>query len=168
MGFPSSHQLKSYIAPKSRLKFAACCPVSSCWPSCSYLLSGNAFSALTLLVGFQEGHPACKKYGGWRRWALVSPDGVVRSRMVGVSASVNLPLHRTVQKFSSGAGWPVWSWEKGHKTVMCVCVCMCYSHAMSKLEEWLVSWVTSMYTGAKTVVRTVYGNSSGFYRATLC
>jgi len=24
----------------------------------------GAFSALTLLVGRQEGHPACKKYGG--------------------------------------------------------------------------------------------------------
>ena len=38
--------------------------------------------------------------------------------------------------------------------------------AMHKLgaEEWLVSAVMSMYTGAKTVVRTVYlyGNSSGF------
>jgi len=34
--------------------------------------------------------------------------------------------------------------------------------AMRKLgvEEWLVSAVMSMYTGAKTV--TVYGNSSGF------
>jgi len=35
-GFPSSHQLKSYVAPKSRLKFAARCPVSSCWPSCYF------------------------------------------------------------------------------------------------------------------------------------
>jgi len=37
------------------------------------------------------------------------------------------------------------------------------SWAMRKLgvEEWLVSAVMSMYTGAKTVVRTVYGNSSG-------
>jgi len=36
--------------------------------------------------------------------------------------------------------------------------------AMSKLgvEEWLVLAVMSMYTGAKTVVRTVYGNSNGF------
>jgi len=36
--------------------------------------------------------------------------------------------------------------------------------AMHKLgvEEWLVSAVMSMYTGAKTVVRTVYGNSNGF------
>ena len=34
-----------------------------------------AFSASTLLVGWQEGHPACKNVGWWR-WALVSPDGV--------------------------------------------------------------------------------------------
>jgi len=30
------------------------------------------------------------------------------------------------------------------------------------VEEWLVSAVMSMYAGAKTVVRTVYGNSKGF------
>jgi len=30
------------------------------------------------------------------------------------------------------------------------------------VEEWLVSAVMSMYTGAKTVAITVYGNSSGF------
>ena len=38
------------------------------------------------------------------------------------------------------------------------------SWAMHKLgvEEWLVLAVMSMYTGAKTVVRTVYGNSIGF------
>ena len=38
------------------------------------------------------------------------------------------------------------------------------SWAMRKLgiAEWLVSAVTSMYAGAKTVVRTVYGNSKGF------
>jgi len=36
--------------------------------------------------------------------------------------------------------------------------------AMCKLgvEEWLVSAVLSMYTGAKTVVRSVYGNRNGF------
>jgi len=36
--------------------------------------------------------------------------------------------------------------------------------AMRKLgvEEWLVSAVMSMYTSAKTVVRTVYGNSNSF------
>jgi len=36
-------------------------------------------------------------------------------------------------------------------------------NAFSKgVEEWLVSAVMSMYTGAKTVVRIVYGNSNGF------
>ena len=36
--------------------------------------------------------------------------------------------------------------------------------AMRRLgvEEWLVSAVMYMYTGAKKVVRTVYGNSKGF------
>jgi len=36
--------------------------------------------------------------------------------------------------------------------------------AMHKLgvEEWLVSAVMSMYTDAKTLVRTVYGNSNDF------
>ena len=38
------------------------------------------------------------------------------------------------------------------------------SWEMRKLgvEEWLVSAVMSMYAGAKTVVRTDYGNSKGF------
>ena len=79
-------------------------------------------SALTLLAGLQEGHPARKNMGGWWRWALVSPDGVASSRMVGVSASVNLPLHRKVQKFSSSTGSPGWSRKKGRKTVVIVVV----------------------------------------------
>jgi len=81
-----------------------------------------AFSALTLLVGQQEGHPVYKKMGGWWRWALVIPDGVVPSRMVSVSAFVNLPLHHKVQKFSSGTGSPRWSRQKGRKTVVLVVV----------------------------------------------
>ena len=44
------------------------------------------------------------------------------SRMVGVSASVNLPLHHKVQKFSSSTGSPGWSRKKGHKTVVCVLI----------------------------------------------
>ena len=31
-----------------------------------------------------------------------------------------------------------------------------------EVEEWLVLVVMSMYTGAKTVIRMVYGNSNGF------
>jgi len=60
---------------------------------------------------------------GWWRWALVSPDRVVPSRMVGVSASVNFSLHHKVQKLFSGTGSPGWSWKNGRKMVVSVCVC---------------------------------------------
>jgi len=51
---------------------------------------------------------------------MVSPDGMAPSRMVSVSASVNLPLHHEVHKFSSGTGSPGWSRKKSHKTVVVV------------------------------------------------
>jgi len=55
------------------------------------LLISNAFSALTLLVGRQEGHPACKK--PWELWGggAVSPVGVAPTRTVGNSASIIFP-----------------------------------------------------------------------------
>jgi len=37
-----------------------------------------------------------------------------------VCLPVNLPLHRKVQKFSSGTGLPGWSRKKGRKVVVCV------------------------------------------------
>jgi len=73
-------------------------------------------------LGGRKGTWPVKKYGGWWKWALVSPDGVAPSRMVSVSASVNLPLHHKVQKFSSGTGSLEWSWKKGRKTVVVVVV----------------------------------------------
>jgi len=51
---------------------------------------------------------------------MVSPDGVVPSRIVCISASRNLPLHHKVQKFSSGSGSPGWSRKKGRKMVVVV------------------------------------------------
>ena len=75
--------------------------------------------------------------GGWWRWALLSPDGVAPSRMVGVSASVNLPLHHKVQKFYSGTDSSRWSRKKGRKTVVVVVVvvvCM-YLHAVCTLGK---------------------------------
>jgi len=72
-----------------------------------------------LLVGRQEGHPACKKMGdgGGGHWLVRMewrPAGWL------VSASVNLPLHHKVQKFSSGTGSPGWSRKKGRKMVVVV------------------------------------------------
>jgi len=49
---------------------------------------------------------------------MLSPDGVAPSRMVGVSASDNLPLHHKAQKVSSGTGSPGWTRKKGCKTVV--------------------------------------------------
>jgi len=48
-----------------------------------------------------------------------------------LSASVNLPLHHKVQKFSSGTGSPRWSQKKGRKMVVVVVVlsCLCYGQA---------------------------------------
>jgi len=71
-----------------------------------------------LLVGMQEGHPACKKHGedgGGGHWLVW-----MEWRMVGVSASVNLPLHYKVQKISSGTGIPGWSRKRGRKMVVVV------------------------------------------------
>ena len=48
--------------------------------------------------------------------------GVVPSRMVSVSASVNLPLHHKVQKFSSGTGSPGWSRKRAIKRLCGVVV----------------------------------------------
>jgi len=85
------------------------------------------YSILTSLVYTDRQFPTHiwpVKMGNWWKWALASPDGLVPSRMVCVSASVNLPLHHKVQKFSSGTGSPGWSRKKAVKW-LCVCVCVC-------------------------------------------
>jgi len=68
-------------------------------------------------LGGRKGIRPVKNGGGWR-WALVSPDGVVPSQMVCVSASVDLSLRHNVRRFSSGTGSPGWSRKKGRKTVV--------------------------------------------------
>ena len=55
---------------------------------------------------------------------MASPDGVAPSGMVGVSASVNLPLHHKVQKFGYGTSSPRWSQKKGRKMVVVVVWCL--------------------------------------------
>jgi len=84
----------------------------------------------------RKGIRPVKNMGGWCRWALVSPDGVTTSRMVGVSASVNLPLHHKVQKFSSETGSPGWCQKKGRKTVVCVYVCVCDMTRYDTPRQW--------------------------------
>jgi len=58
-----------------------------------------AFSALTLLVGRQEGHPACKKpWMGCGGGGAVSPVGVAPTQTVGASASIFLPCSIKIQE----------------------------------------------------------------------
>ena len=93
-------------------------------------------------LGGRKGIWPVKKYEGWRRWALVSPDGVAPSRMVSVPASVNLPLHHKVQKFSSGTSSHGVVTEKGLQNgcvCVCVCVCMCNKptvHTTKLTRKW--------------------------------
>jgi len=56
--------------------------------------------------------------------------------MVGVSASVNLPLHHKVQKFSSVTGSPRWSRKKGRKTMMVVVVVFQVKAVLPKTDNW--------------------------------
>jgi len=49
------------VMDKERMRSGHWLALVLCVPFTALLL---AFSALTLLVGRQEGHPACKKYGG--------------------------------------------------------------------------------------------------------
>jgi len=61
--------------------------------------------------------------------------------MVGVSVSVNLPLHHKVQKFFSGTGSSEWSRKKGRKTVVvwwCGVQCMLARHKEKSSTKVLV------------------------------
>jgi len=104
-------------------------------------------------LGSMKGIRPIKNMGGWWRWALVSPDGVATSRMVSVSASVNLPLHHKVLKFSSGTGSPGWSRKKGRKTVVWVCVCH-YTIVYSTHQQPSVTVSSSNYFEILTLAQT--------------
>ena len=78
---------------------------------------GHAFTALTLLVGWQEGHPACKKLSG---------AGVVvcMERGSDLHMAQLMPLPLTVSCFSKiqiGFTFLV----PAHKGPLNVCVCVC-------------------------------------------
>jgi len=93
-------------------------------PSCRPTNSVKALKA-TSAFGLER---RCYSSPQWSYLGTGSLDGVAPSRMVNVSASVNLPLHHKVQKFSSGTGSPGWSRKKGHKTVVMVVVLDVHNH----------------------------------------
>jgi len=72
-----------------------------------------AFSALTLLVGQQEGHPACKRTLGVVGVAEVPTFRVASTRTVGTSASIIFPCSIKIQKTGGGET------QSEHSTALC-------------------------------------------------
>jgi len=73
--------------------------------------------------------------------------------MVGVSASINLPLHHKVQKFSSDTGSPGWSRKNGRKMVAVwwwsrplLRCCWQYSYLLLIIAKIIVQWQSLMET----------------------
>ena len=86
-----------------------------------------AFSALTLLVGRQEGHPACKKIEWWGAGVVICLELGADLHMAQL-----MPLPLTVSCFSKiqiGFAFlvPAHPGSPGKRAVkrVCVCVCVC-------------------------------------------
>jgi len=82
---------------------------------------------LTLLVGWQEGHPACKKLSGWDAGVDICLE-----RGADLHMAQLMPLSLTVSclsKIQTGTVVPFWYWlawvvtDKG-PLKGCVCVCV--------------------------------------------
>ena len=82
----------------------------------------NAFSALMLLVGRQEGHPACKKTDWWGAGVVICLELGADLHMVQLMPlplilpdcfTFLVPAHQTSPR---------------QRAVKCVCVCVCVLH----------------------------------------
>ena len=93
-----------------------------------YICQYIAFSALTLLVGRQEGHPACKKTLEWCSTGMV----ICLERDADLHMAQLMPLPLTVSCFSKiQIGFtflvPAHPGSPGKRAIkrVCVCVCVC-------------------------------------------
>jgi len=91
-------------------------------------LSATAFSALTLLVGRQEGHPACKKLEWWSVGMVICLEQGADLHM-----AQRMPLPLTISCFSK-IQLVLPFWYRLTRVVPekrplngCVCVCVCVS-----------------------------------------
>jgi len=90
--------------------------------------SAISFSALTLLVGQQEGHPACKKLEWWGTGMVISLE-----RDADLHMAQLMPLPLTVSCFSKIQAVftflvPAYLGSPGKRALngcVCVCVCVC-------------------------------------------
>ena len=72
-----------------------------------------AFSALTLLVGWQEGHPACKKLGCWRGYLSGAGCRLAYGPADATATHCLLLQYNPDWFYLSGTGWPGYSRKKG-------------------------------------------------------
>ena len=89
-----------------------------------YCLIQLAFSALTLLVGRQEGQPACKKLSGGVAGVVICLE-----RGADLHMAQLMPLPLTVSSFSKIQIWftflvPAYPCSPGTRAVKRVCVCL--------------------------------------------
>jgi len=87
-----------------------------------------AFSALTLLVGRQEGHPACKKLEWWGAGVVICLERDANLHMAQL-----MPLLRTVSCFRLVL--PFWYWltqvvleKEPLNGCVCMHVCLVFSY----------------------------------------
>jgi len=107
------HHLANTSEPSVCGGDVALCQITLCF---DHLLV-SAFSALTLLVGWQEGHPACKNWvmrywhgylsGARCRWFTYGPADATATQ------SSLAPVKSRIV-YLSGAGLPRLFWKKGH------------------------------------------------------
>ena len=86
-----------------------------------------AFSALTLLVGWQEGHPACKKTERWGAGVVICLE-----RGADLHMAQLMPLPLTVSsKIQIGFTFlvPAHPGSPGQRAVKRACVCVCVQAA---------------------------------------
>ena len=93
-----------------------------------------AFSALTLLVGRQEGHPACKKTEWWGAGVVICLERGANLHMAQL-----MPLSLTVSCFSKiqiGFTYlvPAHLGSPGQRAIKRVCVCVTYK--MAAVINW--------------------------------
>ena len=114
-----------------------------------------AFSALTVLVGRQEGHPACKKTEWWGAGVVICLE-----RGADLHMAQLMPLPLTVSCFSKiqvGFTFLVLTHQgsPGQRAVkqVCVCVCVCalmlfvgclqgHLAACKKLNGGVLAWLS--------------------------
>ena len=102
-----------------------CVELLICWLCITVLTFYTLFSALMLLVGRQEGHPACKKLEWWGAGMVISLE---RSADLHMAQLISLPL--TVSCFSKiqivfTFLLPAHQGSPGQRAIEWLCVCMC-------------------------------------------